>query len=986
MNTETTRTSSTKPGAPPFPFSAIVGQDEMKRALIFNAIDPSIGGVLITGTRGTAKSTAARAMAALLPDIEVVAGDAFNTAPSSEQTEHVARIPTPFVNLPIGATEDRVLGTLDVERVLQAGERHFEPGLLARANRGVLYVDEVNLLPDHLVDVLLDAVAMGINRVEREGVSFTHEARVILIGTMNPEEGELRPQLLDRFGLSVAVSGYFEPDTRKEVVRRRIAFDTDPRVFVKQWNEAEAELSAFIERARLLLASVRMPDEQLDAIVEACAEAKADGLRADIVAYKTARAIAAFAGRAEVVASDVAEAVTLALAHRRRVALPNPKSGSNPETPPPGNSKGEAQRDRTTSQPQMPPRSTSSWQASSQQQPESDEAQSNENTSEIRSDEASAAEKVFDAGRGFNLSQMISRRQRQNATAFVFGRGSLAASRGSGRFVRAVLPRRSEKLDPAIEATIRAAALDAPARHNGEPVRLRIRPAHWRHKQRQIRTRNLILLLVDASGSMAAQQRMQFAKGAICSLLEDSYQKRDVVALIAFRGEAAEELLPPTRSAVFAYRRLAELPTGGRTPLAEGLKRARLIIERQARKGERVRPFLVVVTDGRATVPETGAFEAALAEAAHLRRMQVRGLCIDMETNRLRFGQACALAQALNATYTHIQKLPPKDWGRVIHEWVAAVRLSLLLAVLLTAACSAPPSLTKQPVAGDAPFPRVVRAASGTEVSIPRKPERIVSLTPSNDEILCSLVDEKRIAGLSKFSRDEATSYIADTARGINVFVDRNAEQIISLRPDLVLAARYTKVDLKGLLAETNTPLIITTDFRNFAEIEANVRLIGQAVGEEGRADAVIGEMRQKLAAARSRLRPEQAGRRVMYLASGNFTAGAETSIHEILLAAGLKNAAAEAGIKGHVKVASEQITQINPDVILVASGYERDRGFRQLLENDAQLSAVKAIKEKRIIEVPARGVWTVSHHVADAVEILVEAINRLPMTKGGKQ
>src|SRR6185369_12272438 len=205
-----------------FPFSAIVGQDEMKRALIFNAIDPSIGGLLITGTRGTAKSTAARSMAALLPEIEVISGDLFNTAPSPTDKDRTARIPTPFVNLPVGATEDRVLGTLNVERMLQAGEKHFEPGLLARANRGVLYVDEVNLLPDHLVDIMLDAVAMGVNRVEREGVSHSHEARVILIGTMNPEEGELRPQLLDRFALSVSASGYFDPVSRKEVVHRRI--------------------------------------------------------------------------------------------------------------------------------------------------------------------------------------------------------------------------------------------------------------------------------------------------------------------------------------------------------------------------------------------------------------------------------------------------------------------------------------------------------------------------------------------------------------------------------------------------------------------------------------------------------------------------------------------------------------------------------------------------------------------------------------------
>jgi magnesium chelatase subunit D len=653
-------------GAAHFPFSAIVGQDEMKRALIFNAIDPSIGGLLITGTRGTAKSTAARAMAALLPRIEIVDGDAFNSAPGPGQAEKSVRVPTPFVNLPVGATEDRVLGTLDVERVLHAGEKHFEPGLLASANRGVLYVDEVNLLPDHLVDVLLDAVAMGVNRVEREGVSFTHEARVILIGTMNPEEGELRPQLLDRFGLSVAISGYFEPTLRKEVVRRRIAFEADPQGFGKQWVEAEKELSSRIEQARLILSSVTAPDEQLDRLVEACAEARADGLRADIMAYKTARAIAAFDGRSEVNDSDVQEALMLALAHRRRAAPPTPKS-SHAKAPPPDPPTGESKQNRGATPSQS--RSQQAPTDSNQMRKERDST----SPDEAPEDSAPAAgEKVFAIGAGFDLARMMTHRQRRNTAAVVCGKGPFAAARRAGQMVRAAPPRASEKLDLAVEATIRAAALDALKDGASGAQRLSIRAPHWRHKQRRIRARNLILLLVDASGSMAAMERMQAAKGAICSLLEDSYQRRDVVALIAFRGEATEELLPPTRSAVFAYRRLAQLPTGGRTPLAEGLKRARLVIERQARKGERARPFLVVVTDGRATVPETGAFEAASAEAALLRRMRVKGLCIDMEAGRLRFGQTRTLAQILNASYAHFQELLSKDWGRVIREWVAA--------------------------------------------------------------------------------------------------------------------------------------------------------------------------------------------------------------------------------------------------------------------------------------------------------------------------
>lgn len=322
--------------------------------------------------------------------------------------------------------------------------------------------------------------------------------------------------------------------------------------------------------------------------------------------------------------------------------------------------------------------------------------------------------------------------------------------------------------------------------------------------------------------------------------------------------------------------------------------------------------------------------------------------------------------------------LPVSRQGRQLRfAWAC-----LFVGLLFGAACGTS-SGSNQSAANQGGFPRTVKSGEA-EVSIQRKPERIVSLSPSNDEILCALVDEKRIAGVSKFSQDAAASYVADAARRINVFVDRNAEQVVALRPDLVLAARYTKIDLKALLAETKTPLIVTTDFRNFSDVEANLRLIGQAVGEESRADAVISEMRQKMTTSRSRLRPEGAGLRTLYFASGNFSAGAGTSIHEILLAAGLKNAAAEGGIKGHVKLTSEQVIQINPDVILIGAGYERDRGFRQLLETDAQLSPLKAIKEKRIIEVPARSVLTVSHHVADAVETLVEAINRLMITKGG--
>ncbi len=313
-----------------FPFTAIVGQERMARALILNAVDPRIGGVLIRGERGTAKSTAARALAALLPPIEVVDDCRFNCDPHKPTTwctecqerfiqgedplphdHHV----TPFVNLPVSATEDRVVGTLDIERAIQKGERHFEPGVLAAANRGLLYIDEVNLLDDHVVDILLDSAAMGVNVVEREGISFSHPARFILVGTMNPEEGDLRPQLLDRFAFSVEIRGILDKAQRVEIMRRNIAFESDPEAFRKHFLAQELELSNRIEQARQL---VRMYLTQRDLLIIAdlTSSMEVDGHRSDLVILKAARAQAAFEGRTRITPRDIALAAELALPHR----------------------------------------------------------------------------------------------------------------------------------------------------------------------------------------------------------------------------------------------------------------------------------------------------------------------------------------------------------------------------------------------------------------------------------------------------------------------------------------------------------------------------------------------------------------------------------------------------------------------------------------------------------------------------------------------
>ncbi len=313
-----------------YPFTAIVGQDRMKTALILNAIDMRIGGVLIRGERGTGKSTAARALAALLPEIDVVIESPFNDDPNNpstwsdevrERTERGEQLTTgkrrtPFIDLPVSATEDRVVGTLDIEKAIQRGERHFDPGVLANANRGILYIDEVNLLDDHVVDLLLDSAAMGVNVVEREGISFAHPARFILVGSMNPEEGDLRPQLLDRFALSVEVRGIHDAGERMAIVERHIAYETDSEAFRQAWQPEEQKLAERITRARELVDDVRYTRGDLLAIAHMTSSLHIDGHRADMVILKTARANAAYHERDRVTKEDILLAMELAIPHR----------------------------------------------------------------------------------------------------------------------------------------------------------------------------------------------------------------------------------------------------------------------------------------------------------------------------------------------------------------------------------------------------------------------------------------------------------------------------------------------------------------------------------------------------------------------------------------------------------------------------------------------------------------------------------------------
>jgi magnesium chelatase subunit D len=649
--------------------------EELRLGLVLNAVSPAIGGVLVRGEKGTAKSTMVRALAAILPDVEVVAGCRFSCDPAgpdpscpdgphepgAASVTRAARL----VELPVGASEDRLVGALDIERALTEGVKAYEPGLLAAAHRGVLYVDEVNLLHDHLVDLLLDAAALGTCYVERDGVSVRHAARFLLVGTMNPEEGELRPQLLDRFGLTVQAAAPRDAGQRGEVVRRRLAYDADPAGFAARWQQAESGLAARIVAARALLPDVVLPDVTLRQLASVCAAFDVDGLRADLVTARAAIAHAAWEGRGEVTAVDVRAAARLALPHRRRRqpfdapqldeeeldrALAGAGEGPGDDPGPgddgPGGGEPEASHETTQRRDAPAPRAEAAPDSGSHGQPQGPAAeapgQPRPGTAPPRS--RAAPGPVF----------RVKRLEVPGTGTGTAGRRSRART-DSGHVTGAQRPRdRAARVH--VPATFAAAAPYQVARGRAAGGGLLLRPGDLREARHEGRESNLVLFVVDASGSMAARARMGAVKGAVLSLLLDAYQRRDKVGMITFRGGGSELALPPTFSVEAAAARLSALPTGGRTPLAAGLLRAGDLLRAERIRDPRRRPLLVLVTDGRATGgadPVASAHRAAglLASAC------VHSVVVDCESGPVRLGLAAGLAQSLCGAVLRLEHL-----------------------------------------------------------------------------------------------------------------------------------------------------------------------------------------------------------------------------------------------------------------------------------------------------------------------------------------
>jgi magnesium chelatase subunit D len=658
-----------------YPFTAIVGQEEMKLALILNLVDPLIGGVLIMGHRGTGKSTAVRALADLLPPIKVVAGCPYNCDPSNPCSQCLTNkhrssesVPVPVVELPLGATEDRVCGTIDIERALASGRKVFDPGLLARANRGFLYIDEVNLLEDHLVDLLLDVAATGRNRVEREGISVEHPASFVLIGSGNPEEGDLRPQLLDRFGLHAEVVTENYLKNRVDIVIRRDAYDRGHDEFCESFAPKQEQLAKRITRARSNLRKVVVARPILERIAQLCADLKIDGHRGELTIMRAARALAAFEGRRVVSENDVRRVSAMSLRHRlRRDALDETATSEQIEqavdevfprttTAPKGNDqKGGDKTDEKD--PEKSDRETDGGDPALN--PPSPSPSRSRNGARPHSAQGPSPPAVENRSRQSQLEEQLQPKDRSRKTRSKTRRsaGAKAAMQQlRGRYTRSVAFKEAGAR-VAVDATLRA--MVAHARGSLTPISADA----LRYKLLKDKQGTLFIFAIDASGSMAAN-RIARAKSTILKLLRKSYLNRDSVAIVSFHGMTANLDLPPSRSILRARRVLDSLRMGGSTPLGAGLVTTIELIKLVGDKfGETV---VLLFTDGRSNVPlrRNGLnvralrhlkIEGELSELnVALRKTHARVIVVDTQKEFESSEETRRLAQILQAQFVKL--------------------------------------------------------------------------------------------------------------------------------------------------------------------------------------------------------------------------------------------------------------------------------------------------------------------------------------------
>lgn len=626
-----------------YPFAAIVGQEQAKRAVLAALVNPRAGGLLIGGCKGSAKTLLVRSSSALLGKQQLI-------------------------NLPLNITEDMLFGSIDIEYAVSKGAKRFAPGLLSRANGNIIYIDEANLLRSELLTAVLDTAASGINCVERDGISYSEQLQFTVIGSMNPEEGTLPSHILDRFGMYVDVQGSKEISERVEIMHRILQFEQNPQSFCNTYAKETNDLKEQLEKAQELLAEVNITEAMMTLAAQMCAQAFCAGHRAEIYLLETARALAALAGRTYILPQDMDDAAQLVLVHRmRKPPEQQEEQQENTEQEPEEDNlenQDDESQDNDDDDCQLPPPPSNEDEDNGQDDDDDDNEREDEDNPPDEN-QLAPEERIADIDKHFKMPKMLLDLGKNRAIRRGSGkRSTTRTDYKQGRYVRAELPKGKVE-DLAFDATIRAAAPMQKLREDNGCA-LNIKSEDMRQKVREKRIGNTFLFAVDASGSMGARERMRAVKGAIFYMLQEAYQKRDRVGMIAFRRQAAELLLPITRSVDMAQKCLAQMPTGGKTPLADGLSKALLILSLLNKRDKEMEPVLILLTDGRANAVAEGddPIASALKMAEKIREAKITALVIDTESGFIKLGLAKKIAAAMGASYYTLQNLSKDD---IIH-------------------------------------------------------------------------------------------------------------------------------------------------------------------------------------------------------------------------------------------------------------------------------------------------------------------------------